>query len=76
MRLYDNDMNHAMQALQEKDFAGAERILGRHVPKSGVSEDLRSFEWYYLANQCGFQGRARAREPAVTLHHGQSRFSC
>jgi predicted Zn finger-like uncharacterized protein len=70
IQLYANAMTHAMLALREQDFVRVERILEQDVPKTSDDEDVRSFEWHYLANQCGFHGRPRAREPSVVLHHG------
>jgi hypothetical protein len=45
--LYASDMNGAQQALNEKDFGGAVRLLLRHRPAPG-EEDLRGWEWRYL----------------------------
>jgi WD40 repeat protein/tRNA A-37 threonylcarbamoyl transferase component Bud32 len=68
--LYVSDMNHALHALEQGEFARMEELLQAYLPKSGDQDDLRCFEWYYLAHQCGFRGRPRAREACVTIQHG------
>ena len=47
--LYTADINLASQAIQRGDYGLARSTLARLQPKAG-EEDLRGFEWRYLAN--------------------------
>jgi WD40 repeat protein/class 3 adenylate cyclase len=49
--LYAADMNVAQQALLEENLDGARSLLDRYLPAPG-QEDLRTFEWRYLRNEC------------------------
>jgi WD40 repeat protein/tRNA A-37 threonylcarbamoyl transferase component Bud32 len=65
--LYAAELNLAMQALETGNFEYVHEILQKEIPKSPQDEDLRSFGWYYLASQSGFQGRPKDKVPAVVL---------
>jgi WD40 repeat protein/serine/threonine protein kinase len=49
--LYVSDVNNARQALDAGNVDYAVALLRRHMPKAG-EEDLRSFAWYYMWDQC------------------------
>jgi WD40 repeat protein len=49
--LYADDMNLAQRALDAEDLDGALILLDAYRPKPG-EDDLRTFEWRYLWNEC------------------------
>ncbi|MEI8372857.1 MAG: protein kinase [Planctomycetota bacterium] len=67
--LYAAEMQQAQQAWDSGDLARVEQMLARQVPKSPALEDLRAFDWHYLAAQVGFRGRSKSPIKANILHH-------
>ena len=67
--LYAAEMNLAMQAWETGNPERAEELLAKQVPRSMQDEDLRAFEWYYLAGQQGFRGQPKAKVAAEVFHH-------
>jgi multidrug efflux pump subunit AcrA (membrane-fusion protein) len=65
--LYVAEMNLARQAIDAGNAEYAGQLLNRHAAYAPGEEDLRGFEWYYLAAQVGLVGRPKA-EP---LKHGE-----
>ncbi len=62
--LFATRMNQAMQALEAGNWYRVMQLLRLCTPKPN-EQDLRSFEWYYLAGQVGFQGHENmGRRPA------------
>ena len=48
---YVADINLTQLALSEGNFGRAQQLIDKHRPAAGET-DHRSFEWYYLADQC------------------------
>ena len=67
--LYAAEMQQAQQAWDGGDLARVEQMLARQVPKSSAQEDLRAFDWHYLATQVGFQSRSKSPAKADILRH-------
>ena len=70
-QLYALEMNLAMQAFEAMHWERVGQLLRAQAPGPG-QEDLRAFEWYYLAGQFGFGGQARAGARTGTLRHSDA----
>jgi WD40 repeat protein/tRNA A-37 threonylcarbamoyl transferase component Bud32 len=67
--LYAAEMNLAVQAWDARNYARVVQLLRKHEPKAD-EEDLRGFEWHYLADQAGLGGEGPRETPARRLKHG------
>jgi WD40 repeat protein/tRNA A-37 threonylcarbamoyl transferase component Bud32 len=70
-QMYGLEMNLAMQAFEAMNWERVGQLLRAQVPKP-AQEDLRTFEWYYLAGQFGFGGLARAGARTDMLRHSDA----
>ena len=69
LNLYAAKILLAQQAWENGDVDRVRGILDEQTPKSAADEDLRAFEWNYLAAQIGFQGCAKSSAKVDILHH-------